>query len=119
MHTSSQTMSYILWHAPWQNWSDSKGEEKDWNGDRQKEKKLKELESTNNNLIEPQSPQYQSTFTTDTDDTILAPKVSNTLVPTTERKQTEEQKDEGDTENNAENDSETDYDLDNTLDNTV
>ena len=43
------------------NWSDLEEEEKDWNGDRWKEKELKELELKNNNIIEPQSPQYQST----------------------------------------------------------
>ena len=54
------------------NWSDFEGEEEDWNGDRQKEKELKELELKNNNIIEPHSPQYQSTSTTDTDDTVVA-----------------------------------------------
>ena len=86
------------------NWSNL-GEDEDWNGERQKDKELK-----NNNIIEPQSPQYQSMFTT-----IIAQKLSNTLVPTTE----ERQKEEDDTENNSENDSETDYDSDDTLDNIV
>ena len=77
------------------NWSDWEGEEEYWNGDREKEKELTELELKNNNIIEPQSPQYQSISTTDTDYTILVPKLTNTQVPTTEEKQKEEQK-EGD-----------------------
>ena len=76
------------------------GREEDWNGNRQKEKEIKE-EFKNNNIIEPQSPQYQSTSMTDTDDTVLAPKLTDTLVPTTEEKKEE------DTENNSENDSKT------------
>ena len=94
------------------NWSDSEGEEEDWIGDREKEKEIKELELKNNNIIEPESPHYQSTSITDRDDTVLAPKLTDTLVPTTE----EEQK-EDDTENNSENDSKTYYDLNDTLDN--
>ena len=52
-------------------------------------------------MIEPKGPQYQSTSTTNTDDTVLAPKLTNTLVQITEEKQTE-QKVEDDTENNSE-----------------
>ena len=101
------------------NWSDLEGKEEDWNGERQKEKKLKEQELENNSLIEPQSPQYQLTSTTNTDDTILAPELTNNLVPTTEKKQKEEQTEEADTENNSETISETDYDLDDMIDNIV
>ena len=56
-----------------------------------RKKKIKELESQNDSMIEPKSPQYQSMSTTDTGDTVLAPKLTNTLVPTTEEKQKEEQ----------------------------
>ena len=37
------------------NWSDSEGEEEEWNGDQQKEKELKELKLKNNNITDPQS----------------------------------------------------------------
>ena len=57
--------------------------------------------------------------TIDTDDTILAPKLTDTLVPTTEEKQKIEQMEEGDTENNSDNGSKTDYDSGNMLDNIV
>ena len=95
--------------------SDLEEENEDFNCNRQKEKELKEQELENKNLIEPQMPQYQSMFTTDTDDTILAPEYTDTLVPTTEEKQEEEQTEEGDTENN----SKADYSLDNILDDIV
>ena len=64
--------------------------------------------------MEPQSPQCQSTSTTNTNEIVLAPKCTDTLVPSMK----EEQK-EDDTENNSEDDFETVYALDNTLDNIV
>ena len=63
------------------NWSDSEGEEEDWNGDKQKQKELKQLELKNNNITEPQSPHYQSMSTTNTAETVLLPKHIDTLVP--------------------------------------
>ena len=96
------------------NWSNLEREE-DWNSDKQEERILKELELKGNNITEPQSPQYQSRSTTDTDETELAQKHTDTLVPTTEEKQ----KEEDDVENNSENDSETDYNSDDTLENIV
>ena len=83
-----------------------------------KKKKLKEQRHKNNNFIEPHSQQYQAVSTINTDNTILAPELTNTLVPTTEEKQ-KEQTEEGDTENNLENNSETDYDSDYMLNNIV
>ena len=72
------------------NLSNLEGEEADMNGDSQKEKERKELELMDNNFTESQSPQYQSTSTTNTDDTVLAPKLTNTLVLTTEQKHKED-----------------------------
>ena len=77
------------------------------------------MESKNNNIIELQSPQYQSTSTTDTDDTFPSQKLTDTLVSTIEEKQKEEQKEEEDMENNSEKDSETEYGSEDTLDNIV
>ena len=72
------------------NWSDSEGEEEEWNGDQQKEKELKELKLKNNNITAPQSPQYQSTSTTNTDETLLAPQLTNTLAPLKMKEQKED-----------------------------
>ena len=52
-----------------------------------RKKELKELESKNNNIIESQSPQYQPMSTSDTDDTLLAQNLIDTLVPAIEEKQ--------------------------------
>ena len=94
-------MSNDLSHALNPNWSGSEGEAEDWNGNRQKKKELNELELKNHHNIEPKSPPYQSTSTTNRDDTVLAPILNDTLVLTTEEKQ----KGEDDMENNSENDS--------------
>ena len=87
-------------------------EEEDWNGDKQKEKELKELKLKNNNITG--LPQYQSTSTTDTAETVLAPQLTDTLMPS----KTEEQK-EDNMQNSSGDDSETDVNLDNTLNNIV
>ena len=97
MHTPGQKMSN-LFHVPSTLTGQFGRKKENWNGDIQKEKELKEQELKNNNLIEPQSPQYQSTSTTDTDDTILAPELTNILLPTTEEKQKEQTDEGGDTE---------------------
>ena len=70
------------------NWSDLKGEE-DLNGDKQK---VKELELKNNNITECQRSQYQSISTTNTDKTVLVPKLTDFLVPSMKEEQEEEQK---------------------------
>ena len=51
---------------------------------------LKKLELKNNNITDPPNPQYQSTSTTNTDETVLAPQLNETLVPS----KTEEQKED-------------------------
>ena len=76
-------------------------------------KKWKELEVKNNNITDPQSPKCQSTSSNDTDEAVLAPQPTNTLVPS------EKELKEDNMENNSRDDSETDIYSDDTMDNIV
>ena len=64
---------------------------------------MKELELKNNTITDPQIPRSQSTSTTNTDETVLAPQLTNTLVPSKKDEQKEDN-----TENNSGADSKTD-----------
>ena len=93
------------------NWSDSK--EEDWDGKRQKEKEQREKEQKENyqNELELKSennkeekyylpsPQYTSYSPSSFDDDILAPTLTNTLMPAPEKKSNKEQEEEEDTKN--------------------
>ena len=96
------------------NCSNLVGEEGEWNGDKQKQKELKELELKNNNTTDPHSPKSQSMSTTNSDETVLAPQLTYTLMSLMK----EEQKVDN-IENNFGDNSETDFDLDSTIDNMV
>ena len=94
-------------HQPYLVWF---GRKEDWNGDKQKQKEVKELEFKNNNITDPQNPNSQSTSTTDTGETVLAPQLTDTLVPS---------KKKDNVENNSGDDPETDFDLDSKINNIV
>ena len=100
--------------TPNPNWSNSEGKEGDWNSDKQKQKELKKLQFKNNNITDIQSPKSQSTFTTDTNETVIAPQFTNTLVPSKKEKQKDDN-----SQNNFGDDSKTDFDFNSTIDNIV